>query len=46
MMIQFNSFKFAVNVQSLDDYNLLDIKRVISLKIEQVVWNGLGKGNI
>ena len=46
MMIQFNSFQFAVNVQSLDGYNLLDNERIISLKIEQVVWNNTTGGNI
>ena len=47
MTIQFNSFQFAVNVQSLNSsYNLLDSERIISLKIEQVVVNNITRSNI
>ena len=45
-MIQFNSLKFAIHVLSLDGYNLLDNERIISLKIEQAVWNNTIEGNI
>ena len=47
MIIQFNSFQFAVNVESPnEDYNLLDNEKFISLKIKQVVRNNITNRNI